>query len=216
VGSQVVVDPVAVAAAEVASLVEGGPVAVAVAEEARVERREAEAAVAVVVALDKAAVARVEAVRAAVVAVRGAVATGRTNTAGGRPGARQYPPQIPCWFLLQVNWLMGAGRGREARLKAEHAGLYPGLKPGIWTPVEKLLRHVTELIHQDRSRSGVITGRRLLHEDHFEYRGTSARPEGLPAGSTRLSDAGAEPAELQGGPGLLSEHGSVKRKGRRE
>ena len=66
-------------------------------------------------------------------------------------------------------------------------------------PVEKLLRHVTELIHQDRSRSGVITGQRLLHEDHFEYRGTSARPEGLPAGSTRLSDAGAEPTELQDG-----------------
>jgi hypothetical protein len=64
--------------------------------------------------------------------------------------------------------------------------------------VEKLLRHVTELIHQDRSRSGVITGERLLHDDHFEYRGISARPEGLPPGSTRLSDAGAEPTDLRG------------------
>jgi hypothetical protein len=65
--------------------------------------------------------------------------------------------------------------------------------------VEKLLRHVTELIHQDRARSGVITGKRLLREEHFEYRGASARPEGLPAVSTRLSDAGAPPTEPQGG-----------------
>jgi hypothetical protein len=82
--------------------------------------------------------------------------------------------------------------------------------------VEKLLRHVTDLIHQDRSRSGVITGQRLLHENHFEYRGTSARPEGLPTGSTRLSDAGADPTELHVAPGLLSGQESVKRKGRRE
>lgn len=84
-------------------------------------------------------------------------------------------------------------RGREARLKPEFARLYPGLDPGIWTPVEKLLRYVTELIHQDRSQSGVITGERLLHSEHFEYRGSSARPEGLPSRSTRMSDTGAEP-----------------------
>jgi hypothetical protein len=78
------------------------------------------------------------------------------------------------------------------------------------------LRHVTELLHQDRSRSGIITGRRLLHEDHFEYRGTSARPEGLPAGSTRLSDAGAEPTELRGAAGQFSGQESVTKRGRRE
>jgi hypothetical protein len=86
-------------------------------------------------------------------------------------------------------------RGREARLKAEHAELYPGLEPGVWLPVETLLRYVTDLIYQDRSKAGVITGKRLLHEEHFEYRGTSARPEGLPAGWTRLSDSGADPHE---------------------
>jgi hypothetical protein len=88
---------------------------------------------------------------------------------------------------------MTAKRGREGRLKPEHAALYPGLKPGVWLPVETLLQHVTDLIHQDRSKSGIVTGPRLLREEHFEYRGTSARPEGLPAGSTRLSDSGAEP-----------------------
>src|SRR4051794_6380681 len=91
---------------------------------------------------------------------------------------------------------MTVQRGREGRLKDEHAGLYPGLQPGIWLPVETLLRHVTELIYQDRSKSGVITGTRLLHQDHFEYRGSSERPEGLPPGATRISDSGADPSQL--------------------
>jgi hypothetical protein len=103
---------------------------------------------------------------------------------------------------------MSTARGREARLKKEHAELYPGLRPGVWIPVEQALRHVTDLIHKDRSKSGVITGRRLLHEEHFEYRGTSVRPAGLPEGSTRLSDSGAEPAERAGLPGNLSERES--------
>ena len=93
---------------------------------------------------------------------------------------------------------MRTTRGREARLRAEYAGLYPGLPADVWMPVEKLLRHITDLIHQDRSRSGIITGKRLLHEEHFEYRGASARPDGLPAGSTRLSDAGEKPREPKG------------------
>ena len=96
---------------------------------------------------------------------------------------------------------MSTPRGREARLRTEHAGLYPGLKAGVWMPVEKLLRHVTDLIHKDRSKSGVITGRRLLHDDHFEYRGASARPDGLPEGYTRLSDSGAEPSQRTGSVG---------------
>jgi hypothetical protein len=102
-------------------------------------------------------------------------------------------------------------RGRDARLRKEYAGLYPGLKPGVWIPVETLLRHVTDLIHKDRSKSGVITGRRLLHDDHFEYRGTSPRPEGLPEGCTRLSDSGAEPSQRTESSGL-PERGSAKRR----
>ena len=90
---------------------------------------------------------------------------------------------------------MTAKRGREGRLKQEHAALYPGLQPGVWLPVETLLQHVTELIYHDRSKSPLITGTRLLHQDHFEYRGSSARPEGLPAGATRMSDSGADPSQ---------------------
>ena len=88
---------------------------------------------------------------------------------------------------------MSAPRGREARLRKQFAQLYAGVDAGVWMPVERALRQVTDLIHQDRSKSGVITGGRLLREEHFEFRGTSARPVGLPEGSTRLSDAGAEP-----------------------
>jgi hypothetical protein len=89
---------------------------------------------------------------------------------------------------------MTQARGREAKLRSQYAKLYPGLKPGIWMPVETLLRHITDLIHQDRSRAGVITGTRLLHQDHFDFRGSSARPEGLPEGATRMSDS-AEPTQ---------------------
>jgi len=77
--------------------------------------------------------------------------------------------------------------------------LYPGLQSGVWLPVETLIRHVTELIHKDPSRSRQITGTRLLHQVHFEYRGASARPDGLPSGSTRLSDSGTEPTESPAG-----------------
>ena len=153
-------------------------------------------------------------------------AIGSFPTAGGRESARQRFSWIAPWPYcppvspaprqpsalqpkLRVHWLsssqrealMGTPRGREARLRAEYAGLYPGLKPGVWAPVEKLLRQVTDIIHKDRSKSGVITGRRLLHDDHFEYRGTSPRPEGLPEGDSRLSDSSGEPNQRTGSHG---------------
>lgn len=105
-------------------------------------------------------------------------------------------------------------RGREARLKPEHASLYPGVKPGVWLPVETLIRNVTDIIYHDRSKSGVITGARLLHQEHFEYRGTSARPEGLPAGATRLSDSGSD--STHSGSARSSERESPRKKGQHE
>jgi len=89
---------------------------------------------------------------------------------------------------------VSAPRGREARLRNQFAQLYAGISPDVWVPVELLLSQVTELIHKDRTKSGVITGPRLLRDEHFEFRGASARPVGLPDGSTRLSDAGADPS----------------------
>jgi hypothetical protein len=84
-------------------------------------------------------------------------------------------------------------RGREARLKADFAYLYPGLDADVWTPVEVLINRVVTLLYGDPASSGRITGARLLREDHFEFRGSSPRPEGWPAGLTRMSDAAAPP-----------------------
>jgi hypothetical protein len=84
-------------------------------------------------------------------------------------------------------------RGREARLRADFAYLYPGLDSSAWTPVETLINRVVTLLYGDPANSGRITGARLLREDHFEFRGASPRPDGWPAGLTRMSDAAAPP-----------------------
>ena len=88
-------------------------------------------------------------------------------------------------------------RGREAKLRPEFAYLYPAIPSDIWMPVEKLLHDVVTMIYGDKSKSGVITGERLLREDHFEFRGASPRPEGWPENLTRLSDAAADPRNLK-------------------
>jgi hypothetical protein len=50
------------------------------------------------------------------------------------------------------------------------------------------------MLYGDRTRAGVITGERLLRDDHFEFRGSSPRPAGLPPDLSRLSDSSAAPA----------------------
>jgi hypothetical protein len=84
-------------------------------------------------------------------------------------------------------------RGREARLRPAFDYLYPDIDPGTWHPVEVLIHRVVTMLYGDRSQSGVITGERLLREDHFEFRGASPRPAGLPPELSRLSDASTEP-----------------------
>jgi hypothetical protein len=84
-------------------------------------------------------------------------------------------------------------RGRQARLRPEFDYLYPDIEAGTWQPVEVLINRVVSMLYGDRSRSGVITGERLLRDDHFEFRGTSPRPTGLPSDLSRLSDAGIDP-----------------------
>lgn len=99
-----------------------------------------------------------------------------------RVSSRQSPRPTPA-----------PARGREARLKSDFAYLYPGLEAGAWTPVELLINRVVTLLYGDPGGSGRITGARLLREDHFEFRGSSPRPEGWPEGLTRMSDAAAPP-----------------------
>jgi hypothetical protein len=84
-------------------------------------------------------------------------------------------------------------RGREARLRPDFDYLYPGVEANTWFPVERLIHDVVTLLYGDGSKSGVITGERLLREDHFEFRGLSPRPQGLPATRSRMSDSGALP-----------------------
>jgi hypothetical protein len=84
-------------------------------------------------------------------------------------------------------------RGREARLRPDFDYLYPDIEPGVWLPVELLINRVVAMLYGDRSKAGVITGTRLLRDDHFEFRGASPRPSGLPPALSRLSDAGTEP-----------------------
>jgi hypothetical protein len=84
-------------------------------------------------------------------------------------------------------------RGREARLRPAYDYLYPDIEPGVWQPVETLIHRVVTMLYGDKSRSGVITGDRLLRDDHFEFRGSSPRPAGLPARLSRMSDASADP-----------------------
>ncbi len=84
-------------------------------------------------------------------------------------------------------------RGREARLRADFAYLYPGIDETAWMPVEALINRVVTMLYGDPGSSGRITGARLLREDHFEFRGASPRPEGWPSGLSRMSDAAAPP-----------------------
>jgi hypothetical protein len=92
---------------------------------------------------------------------------------------------------------VNGARGREARLRPEFDYLYPDVEPGVWHPVEILINRVVTMLYGDRSRAGVITGERLLRDDHFEFRGTSPRPAGLPADLSRLSDASAAPDQAR-------------------
>ena len=92
---------------------------------------------------------------------------------------------------------MSEARGREARLRPEFDYLYPDIEAGTWHSVEVLINRVVTMLYGDRSQSGVITGERLLRDDHFEFRGASPRPAGLPPDLSRLSDAGVEPGRAK-------------------
>jgi hypothetical protein len=60
---------------------------------------------------------------------------------------------------------------REARLRPEHADLYPALKPGVWEPAAALGRRL--LVWSLAQPKAVRFGPRLLPDGHFEFRGLS-------------------------------------------
>ena len=58
---------------------------------------------------------------------------------------------------------------REARLRSEHAELYPGIRVGVWEPAAVL---VDRIVAAQLLRGGQlgIQGR-VLSDTHFEFRG---------------------------------------------
>jgi hypothetical protein len=89
---------------------------------------------------------------------------------------------------------MTTGRGREAKVRAEYRDLYRGIQATDWQPVEHILEQVTRLASEERGRDG--SKARPLQDDHFEFRGSSPRPEGFPPRLSRASDADAEPRKV--------------------
>jgi hypothetical protein len=73
------------------------------------------------------------------------------------------------------------GRERQARLKQEYAGAYPGIAPGVWQPAWLLGEQLAAL------PSAASTHRRC-DPHHFEFRGGRGRPPELREVRTRVSD----------------------------
>jgi hypothetical protein len=76
--------------------------------------------------------------------------------------------------------------GRQARLRAEYAPLYPGLESGIWVDADDLAEQMLAQ-HLLRPSPGFMLSSRMLPEDHFDFRG--GEPAGQPRNArTRRSD----------------------------
>jgi hypothetical protein len=82
---------------------------------------------------------------------------------------------------------------REARLRPEHAGSYPDIEPGVWTPAAGLARLVLE--HRLYRQVPGPKGDRPLPDTHFEFRGPSLPPQSRPGGRSRHTDIGVAEAE---------------------
>ena len=58
---------------------------------------------------------------------------------------------------------------REARLRPEHAALYPGVRAGVWEPAAVL---VDRIVAARLLRGGQVEiCARMLSDEHFEFRG---------------------------------------------
>ena len=58
---------------------------------------------------------------------------------------------------------------REARLRPEFAGLYPGVEPGVWYTAATLAEHLLGRLVRDAT--DVTVPDRILDDTHFEFRG---------------------------------------------
>jgi hypothetical protein len=62
---------------------------------------------------------------------------------------------------------------REARLREQYVGLYPGLTPGVWLPAAEVAEHIVDMVRHERGRTGVYG--RVVADDHFDFRGGEDR-----------------------------------------
>lgn len=76
---------------------------------------------------------------------------------------------------------------REARLRPEWADLYPGVRPEVWHVAAELVPRVLRLRLQSQ-RTWEFT-RRILVEDHFEFRGGRPRDAAWTGVLSRVEDA---------------------------
>lgn len=76
---------------------------------------------------------------------------------------------------------------REARLRPEWANLYPGLAAGVWMVAAQLVPLV--LRHRLQDKPSWEFTRRILVDEHFEFRGGRPRDATWSGVLTRVEDA---------------------------
>lgn len=77
------------------------------------------------------------------------------------------------------------GNIREARLKPEYAGTYPGIEAGVWLPATVIGQ---QLLLWQLTAPATPMGERLMSEDHFEFRGGRKRVGAWVSARTRIND----------------------------
>lgn len=75
-------------------------------------------------------------------------------------------------------------REREARIKLQHAGHYPGINAGEWMPAWLLAERLFALARE----RGLKPGERICDPSHCEFRGGGRRPPELLGLRTRVQD----------------------------
>jgi hypothetical protein len=76
---------------------------------------------------------------------------------------------------------------REARLRPEWADLYPGIRPDVWQVAAELVPHV--LRYRLRGEQRWEFTRRILVDEHFEFRGGRPRDSTWTGVLSRVEDA---------------------------
>lgn len=75
---------------------------------------------------------------------------------------------------------------REARLRPEFVGLYPGIQPGVWFTAATLADHIiARLLREGNANLALLP--RVLDPDHFEFRG-GEESAGPSAAGRRVQD----------------------------